>query len=75
MAVILPAIDEAACQGCGDCIPACPGSALAMASSKAHLAHPEDCTYCGDCELICPHGAIQLPLQIVLRSPDVTVDN
>lgn len=74
MNAVFPAIDESACQGCEDCIPACPGGALAMASGKARLAHPDDCTYCGDCELLCPSGAIRLPLEIVLRSPTVSDD-
>lgn len=74
MEMPLPVIDESACVGCGDCISACPGSALALVSHKVRLARPEDCAYCGDCELLCPLGAIQLPLEIVLGSPDTRDD-
>jgi NAD-dependent dihydropyrimidine dehydrogenase PreA subunit len=66
----LPLIAEELCQGCGDCLDACPGEALELAGGVARLARPSDCAYCGDCELICPQGAIQLPLEIVARPED-----
>jgi L-aspartate semialdehyde sulfurtransferase ferredoxin len=62
-----PQLDEAVCDGCGDCIIHCPTGALALVDDTAVLVNPEACIYCADCESICPVGAISLPYQIVLE--------
>ncbi len=59
-----PRLDRNLCTGCGDCIAACPTSALAQVGGKAALASPEKCTYCAACETICPVDAIELPYLI-----------
>lgn len=63
---VLPEINVDACTGCGDCVPACPTSALAVVDGKAIVAQPDLCRYDGTCEPACPEGAISLPYVIVL---------
>jgi len=60
----LPIIDHTRCEGCGDCVAACPAGALALVEGRAALIHPADCTYCTACEDLCPNGAIALPFLI-----------
>ena len=63
---ILPEIDLAHCDGCGDCISACDVGALSLVEGKAILSRPDLCEYDGGCEPACPAGAISLPYLIVL---------
>jgi len=44
------------CDGCGDCIPACPVKAIVMEDDKAKIL-PEKCIDCGFCVDHCPKGA------------------
>jgi formate hydrogenlyase subunit 6/NADH:ubiquinone oxidoreductase subunit I len=62
----MPKIDEALCTLCGDCVPACPRSALSISPQAKIQLDGERCAYCGDCEDVCPVGAIALPYEIVL---------
>jgi heterodisulfide reductase subunit A len=50
-------IDQAACDGCGDCIAVCPVSAITIADGKAEV-DPLICNSCGGCIPICPKEAI-----------------
>ncbi len=61
----LPEVDEAACDGCGECVAICHAEAVTLLGGKASLAHPEACDYCTDCEAVCPVGAMRCPFEIV----------
>ena len=44
------------CNGCGDCIPACPVKAIVMENGKARIL-PKKCIDCGFCVDYCPKEA------------------
>ena len=69
---ILPEIDLALCNGCGECLPACEAGALAVSAGKVTLARPDLCEYDGKCEPACPVQAIALPYFVVLGVSAVT---
>ena len=70
MTEILPEIDLALCDGCGECLSACRSGALALdAGQKVILARPNLCEYDGQCEPACPTGAIALPYFVTLSFP------
>jgi ferredoxin len=51
-------IDEAKCDGCGDCIPNCPEGAIQLIEGKARLVGDLLCDGLGACLGHCPQGAI-----------------
>ncbi len=51
-------IDEALCDGCGNCIPSCAEGAIALVGGKARLAADVLCDGLGACLGDCPRGAI-----------------
>jgi ferredoxin len=53
-------IDEAKCDGCGLCIPACPEGALQLINGKAKLVRDFYCDGLGACLGHCPQGAIMV---------------
>jgi ferredoxin len=61
----MPRIAQSVCNGCGECIKACPTNALGWQDGKASLLHPDKCIYCATCESICPVGAIELPYLVL----------
>jgi NAD-dependent dihydropyrimidine dehydrogenase PreA subunit len=53
-------IDEELCDGCGECIPACPEGALQIVDGKARLVKENFCDGLGECIGKCPKGAIRI---------------
>lgn len=51
-------IDEALCDGCGDCVPACAEGAIQIVDGKARLISEVYCDGLGVCLGHCPQGAI-----------------
>ncbi len=51
-------IDEAKCDGCGECISACAEGAIALVGGKARLVSDVYCDGLGACLGDCPQGAI-----------------
>lgn len=54
----IPAVDEALCDGCGECSRFCEYKALAVLAKQV-LVFPELCHGCGGCTLVCPRKAIK----------------
>jgi ferredoxin len=53
-------IDEALCDGCGECVPACAEGAIAIVDGKAKLVSDVYCDGMGACLGHCPQGAITI---------------
>ncbi len=53
-------INEALCNGCGDCIVGCAEGALQLVNGKAKLVKEDFCDGFGDCVGTCPTGALQI---------------
>lgn len=53
-------IDEALCNGCGDCIIGCAEGALQLVDGKAKLVKEHYCDGFGDCVGTCPTGALKI---------------
>ena len=53
-------IDEARCNGCGQCVNACAEGALQLVDGKARLVKEQFCDGFGDCLGECPTGALKI---------------
>ncbi len=53
----VPEVNEALCNGCGECSRFCEYSAMACVAGKA-MVFVSMCHSCGGCSLVCPTGAI-----------------
>ena len=50
-------VDESKCDGCCDCVSACPFGAIELSEGKVRVT---DCYGCGVCEQVCPRQAFTL---------------
>ncbi|MBS7637281.1 4Fe-4S binding protein [Candidatus Bathyarchaeota archaeon] len=57
-------IDEDLCDGCGECLKACPEGALSIIDGKAKLLDEAYCDGLGACIGYCPKGAITIEERI-----------
>jgi len=55
--IAVPEVDEALCDGCGDCGQFCEYNAIVSFGSKP-LIFPAMCHGCGGCKMVCPVNAI-----------------
>lgn len=53
-------IDEAKCDGCGQCVPSCAEGAIRIVNGKARLVSDVYCDGLGACLGHCPQGAIEI---------------
>lgn len=52
-------VDREKCEGCGECVDACPASILEMVDGKAKVTGDmEDCLGCESCVSVCPADAV-----------------
>jgi len=58
VSIPVPVVDEALCDGCGECSRFCEYKALAVLAKRV-LVFPEMCHGCGGCMRVCPKGAIR----------------
>lgn len=56
-------IDEAKCDGCGECVTACHEGAIQLVNGKAKLVSDVYCDGLGDCLGECPQGAITIEVR------------
>ncbi len=64
VSIPVPEVDEALCDGCGECSRFCEYKALAVLAKRV-LVFPEMCHGCGGCMRVCPKGAIlEVPRRI-----------
>lgn len=53
-------IDEALCNGCGQCVAPCAEGAIQMVNGKARVVREELCDGAGFCIGVCPTGALTI---------------
>jgi len=53
-------IDEALCNGCGECVPSCAEGAIRVVEGKARLVSERYCDGLGACIGACPTGALRV---------------
>lgn len=53
-------IDDALCDGCGECVPACAEGAIAVIDGKARVVAEKYCDGLGACMGECPNGALRI---------------
>ncbi len=64
---LMPALDNAKCNGCGLCVSICYCGAFVLSDNKVAVVHSEYCGWCTQCEAICPTGAVSCPFEIVIE--------
>ncbi|MBO8127898.1 MAG: 4Fe-4S binding protein [Peptococcaceae bacterium] len=58
--MFLVQIDEEKCEGCGECVEACPASILELVDGKATVTDATECLGCETCVTVCTTGAVTL---------------
>lgn len=58
--MVLVAVYEAKCTGCGSCVDACINGILEMRDGRCFPARMKSCKYCMDCVAACEHDAIKV---------------
>ncbi len=53
-------INKEKCDGCGNCVEACPFGVFEIEKKKAVVKHPEKCRKCRACMSACPNNAIEM---------------
>jgi NAD-dependent dihydropyrimidine dehydrogenase PreA subunit len=54
-------IESGTCEGCGECVNACPARILSMEDGKAEVTgNTDECLGCESCVSICPSGSVTL---------------
>ena len=56
----LVTVNEDKCNGCGECVEACPVDILAMVDGKASVEDSSECLGCESCEAVCPTEAVKV---------------
>ena len=56
---LMAAVNPELCDGCGECVAACPYSAIEMGEGKAGV-NKAGCKGCGGCVPVCPRDAVDL---------------
>jgi len=46
------------CDGCGECVKACPAKVFEFLDDTVVVANPQDCLICCNCMEVCPREAI-----------------
>ena len=60
MVVYRIVVDEEKCQGCGNCVKACPMGVLEMIDDEPYATNPKECHGCEECVKACPNDAISV---------------
>lgn len=59
------------CDGCGQCVTACPTNVLSLAGAQPRISDPQACQTCFMCELYCAQDALYVdPDPDRLHHPD-----
>ncbi|MDD4103241.1 MAG: 4Fe-4S binding protein, partial [Kiritimatiellae bacterium] len=74
VSILVPEVEEARCDGCGECARFCEYKALAVLAKRV-LVFPELCHGCGGCARVCPQGAIREVPKRVGVVESMRVDN
>jgi fumarate reductase flavoprotein subunit/NADH-quinone oxidoreductase subunit F len=63
-------IDPVLCDGCTDCMEACPEDCIEGKAGFIHVIEQEDCVKCGKCAEACARGAVKTAQGKLPRLPD-----